>query len=257
MNLLVALLTDIYGKITSRYKGERFKAKCKLIQENEVLFNRDEIFKNTKYIVKAELEKIENDNEDWQGMVKTITNTFKSVIDEEHHKTESNFKFLKNKIRMMANQLQSQDVANNDIKRNYYFSLFFLENMSQMVKVMDELKSLQQIVMTSSNKEEKTEKSPEIVIEDSEEYESQKEEEEKEEKHEITQEIEEVSEKEQQDQMEIQEVKEANDETENNTYLFRKVLRPQSRSIKHVDVSIKSFPSRLRSGTNAKSFLHK
>lgn len=59
LNLLVSILGDIYGKITNKYQSERFLAKCWLIHENEILFKRDQIFKDTKYIVKAEVEKIE------------------------------------------------------------------------------------------------------------------------------------------------------------------------------------------------------
>ena len=57
--------------------------------------------------MKAELEKIENmEDDDWQGIVKTITDTYRDVTDQEHQRSEGNFKLIKNKIRVIANQLQ-------------------------------------------------------------------------------------------------------------------------------------------------------
>lgn len=56
LNLLIAILSDIYNKVSLMYKSERLKAKCKLINENEIFFNRTTIFKHTKYIVRAEIE---------------------------------------------------------------------------------------------------------------------------------------------------------------------------------------------------------
>jgi hypothetical protein len=39
-------------------KEERMRAKCRLINENEFIFNRERIFHNKKYIIIAAREKI-------------------------------------------------------------------------------------------------------------------------------------------------------------------------------------------------------
>ena len=64
LNLLVSILGDIHSKVMSVYKSERLRAKCRLINENEVLFDREKLFEGTKYVVRAEIEHIESDNEE-------------------------------------------------------------------------------------------------------------------------------------------------------------------------------------------------
>ena len=44
----------------SVYKSERLRAKCRLINENEVLFDRARLFRDTKYVVRAEIEQVED-----------------------------------------------------------------------------------------------------------------------------------------------------------------------------------------------------
>ena len=83
------------------------------------------------------------DEEDWQGMVKTITDTFRDVADQEHQRSECNFKILKNKIRVMGNQLQCQEVANKELKCKIedIFILLNIENFNSMMRIMEELKT--------------------------------------------------------------------------------------------------------------------
>ena len=63
MNLLVSILSDINSKVMSMYKSERLRAKCRLINENEVLFNRADLFRDTKYVVRAEIERVESEDQ--------------------------------------------------------------------------------------------------------------------------------------------------------------------------------------------------
>ena len=44
----------------SVYKSERLRAKCRLINENEVLFDRAKLFRDTKYVVRAEIEQVQD-----------------------------------------------------------------------------------------------------------------------------------------------------------------------------------------------------
>lgn len=41
LNLLVAILSDIYSQVTRVQESERYKAKCKLIYENEFIIPRE------------------------------------------------------------------------------------------------------------------------------------------------------------------------------------------------------------------------
>lgn len=84
--------------------SERIKAKCKLINENEFIFPRNRLFRDAKFIVRVELEKLDsNSASDWNGMVNTITASFKNALDQEQTKIDANFKFVKNKIRQINN----------------------------------------------------------------------------------------------------------------------------------------------------------
>ena len=60
LNLLVSILSDIHSKVMSVYKSERLRGKCRLINENEVLFDREKLFRDTKYVVRAEIEQVED-----------------------------------------------------------------------------------------------------------------------------------------------------------------------------------------------------
>jgi hypothetical protein len=69
--------------------------------ENEFLMPRQRFFSNAKYIVRAEVEKVQGlaEGNTWSGMADTITDGIKCIINEEQEKNEGNFKFIKNKVR--------------------------------------------------------------------------------------------------------------------------------------------------------------
>ncbi|TNV87690.1 hypothetical protein FGO68_gene14441 [Halteria grandinella] len=130
LNLLVSILGDIYDRITSVYKAERYKAKCKLINENEITLNRDIIFKDIKYIVKAEVERLNRNGSDgsstsggeqgegeWNGMINTITKKFKEVINEDKVKSEEGFKMLRVRVKQLAEQVSQNDQRQEEIKQ--------------------------------------------------------------------------------------------------------------------------------------------
>ncbi len=56
LNLLISIISEIYIRVTESYKTERLRAKCRLINENEALFNRDHLFKNARYVIRIERE---------------------------------------------------------------------------------------------------------------------------------------------------------------------------------------------------------
>jgi hypothetical protein len=55
LNLLVTILADIYYKVSQDYLLQRLNAKCRLINENEALFDRESIFRDCRYIVRMQV----------------------------------------------------------------------------------------------------------------------------------------------------------------------------------------------------------
>lgn len=54
LHLLVCILHHIHDHVASVFVQERLKAKCKMISENELLFKRSIVFKQAKYVIRAE-----------------------------------------------------------------------------------------------------------------------------------------------------------------------------------------------------------
>lgn len=59
LKVLISILHHIYDHAAEVYDSERLKTKCNLIIENEVLFGRKKLFKDAKYVLRAELEHVE------------------------------------------------------------------------------------------------------------------------------------------------------------------------------------------------------
>lgn len=59
LNMLIAIMSDTYDSVMQVQKEERLKAKCRLINENEYIFNRNRLFKNSRYIIIAELYQVD------------------------------------------------------------------------------------------------------------------------------------------------------------------------------------------------------
>ena len=74
LNLLIALMSDIYLQVMMVAKSERMRVKCQMISENEYIFQRQRIFNNVKYIVLAEVELLQHAQADseWQGLINNI-----------------------------------------------------------------------------------------------------------------------------------------------------------------------------------------
>jgi len=105
LNLLVSILGDIHSRVMSVYKSERLRAKCRLINENEILFNRARLFQSTKYVVRAEIEHIEssdgdkdNDRDTPNDSNQELVSKMKQLINQSEERQISNFKLLKEKV---------------------------------------------------------------------------------------------------------------------------------------------------------------
>lgn len=60
LKVLICILHHIFHEAEHAYEGERLKTKCNLIIENEILFGRKKLFKDAKYIMRAQLEQVEH-----------------------------------------------------------------------------------------------------------------------------------------------------------------------------------------------------
>jgi hypothetical protein len=73
--------------------------------ENALLFKRDQVFGGTRYVIKAQKELIgDKSKSDFDGLTTTISDSVRTTVEQESKKTESNFKFLKNKIVKLQSQ---------------------------------------------------------------------------------------------------------------------------------------------------------
>ena len=121
---LFAAIIESYNKVSQNLKNQKYLARAMILFENQLLFKRDLTFGQTRYIIKAQAEKVEEGDSKsaWDDVtsaiasnVKTINNDlhthsficicllcFFRTVEQEGNKTETNFKFLKNKIVKLA-----------------------------------------------------------------------------------------------------------------------------------------------------------
>lgn len=50
---LVAAIIESYNKVSQNLKNQKYLARAKILFENTLLFRRDEVFANTRYVIKA------------------------------------------------------------------------------------------------------------------------------------------------------------------------------------------------------------
>ena len=73
LNMIIAIMNDTYQSLMSVQKEQRLRMKCFLIYWHEFIFRRETRFKNTKYIVIAQVDNLKNSGEDdWEGQVQNI-----------------------------------------------------------------------------------------------------------------------------------------------------------------------------------------
>jgi len=97
---LVAAIIESYNKVSQNLKNQKYLARAKILFENTLLFRRDEVFAHTRYVIKAQAERINGGSSggDWDGITTAITQSVRTTMEQESAKSETNFKFLKSKI---------------------------------------------------------------------------------------------------------------------------------------------------------------
>lgn len=101
---LFAAIIESYNKVSQNLKNQKYLARAMILFENQLLFKRDLIFGQTRYIIKAQAEKVEEGDSKsaWDDVTSAIASNVKTTVEQEGNKTETNFKFLKNKIVKLA-----------------------------------------------------------------------------------------------------------------------------------------------------------
>jgi len=59
---------DTFGRVTSMTEQSKLREICSLIADNDFVLNREKVFKNSKYIIVAKLERGEAyGTQSWEG----------------------------------------------------------------------------------------------------------------------------------------------------------------------------------------------
>lgn len=114
MYFLIAAIIESYNKVSQNLKNQKYLSRAKILFENSLIFRREEVFHDTRYVIKAQAEKIDGDTakSDWDGVTAAISASVRTTVEQESEKTETNFKFLKNKIvKLQAAQETLQQIA--------------------------------------------------------------------------------------------------------------------------------------------------
>ena len=77
LNMLVSIMTDTFDKVSEHMEQSRYKEICQMISDLGFVFNREEKFKDTKYIIVVSLEKVKSYAAGWEGKIGYL----KSQID--------------------------------------------------------------------------------------------------------------------------------------------------------------------------------
>lgn len=106
---LFAAIIESYNKVSQNLKNQKYLARAKILFENQLLFKRDQVFADTRYVIKAQAEKVDEGarKSAWDDVTTAITSNVKTTVDQEGKKTENNFKFIKNKIVKLGSSQES------------------------------------------------------------------------------------------------------------------------------------------------------
>ncbi|CDW75983.1 UNKNOWN [Stylonychia lemnae] len=146
LNLLIAIMGDTYDTVMMIQKEERFRAKCRLIYENEFIFNRDRLFANSRYIIVANIDKITNQSDDdWEGKINALKSSFSKQLEAEHEKTTDNFKSLRIQNQQLSDLVKQQDNKMIEINSQLF-------KISSQIQLMEGRKRVKTIIKRQGNK---------------------------------------------------------------------------------------------------------
>jgi len=75
---LISAIIESYNKVSQNLKNQIHLSRAKILFENSLLFKRNEVFVDTRYVIKAQAERITGDEKsDWDGLTTAITTSVK------------------------------------------------------------------------------------------------------------------------------------------------------------------------------------
>ena len=101
---LVSAIIESYNKVSQNIQNQVYLSRAKILYENSLIFRRETVFADTRYVIKAQAERIDGDRAkgELDGVTNAITASVRTTVEQESRKTEGNFKFLKTKIEKLA-----------------------------------------------------------------------------------------------------------------------------------------------------------
>ena len=102
-NLLIAIMGDTFDRVQEHAENNMLKELTYIMAENEILFNRSQVFGNAQYIIVIQEEKAEGTKETWEGKLLYL----KSIMDK-------NVNFQKESILKLEDSIEAGMVKNMD-----------------------------------------------------------------------------------------------------------------------------------------------
>ena len=102
-NLLIAIMGDTFDRVQEHAENNMLKELTYIMAENEILFNRSQVFGNAQYIIVIQEEKAEGTKETWEGKLLYL----KSIMDK-------NVNLQKNSLLKLEKSIDAGIVKNMD-----------------------------------------------------------------------------------------------------------------------------------------------
>jgi hypothetical protein len=126
---LVAAVIESYNKVSQNLNNQKYLARAKILFENSLIFRRNEVFQETRYVIKAQAERIDgtaglSKKSEAETIATEVSSSVKTSVEQESQKSETNFKFLKGKIAKLTTthelKQQQQDQQKQELRSKSY-----------------------------------------------------------------------------------------------------------------------------------------
>ena len=108
LNLLIAIMSDTYDKITESGENALYFETIQMIVENRFLNSRKSLFGNSRYLLLiTDTDYAKSGSGDWQGRVMAIKNTVESITDETRRLVGQVQKRLDDNMRIMDSRFKN------------------------------------------------------------------------------------------------------------------------------------------------------
>ena len=88
LNLLISIMGDTFGRVTSVKEQSKLKEICTMISEYSYILSRKKVYSHSKYIIVVKLEKAGQSSSSWEGQVSKLKTAFSGMISESKRETK-------------------------------------------------------------------------------------------------------------------------------------------------------------------------